>query len=35
VTAIFLEKISKGKIGTANPPFSAKAKRFDLQPLCF
>ncbi len=30
MSAIFLIKISKGKIGTANPPFSANAKRFDL-----
>jgi hypothetical protein len=30
VSAIFLEKISEGKIGTANPPLSANAPRFDL-----
>jgi hypothetical protein len=30
VPAIFLIKISKGKIRTANPPLSANAKRFDL-----
>ena len=29
VFALFLVKISKGKIGTANPPFSANAKKFD------
>ena len=29
VSALFLVKISKGKIGTANPPFSANAKRLD------
>ena len=26
----FLEKISKGKIGTANPSLSANAQRFDF-----
>jgi hypothetical protein len=30
VSAIFLEKISEGKIRTANLPLSANAKRFDL-----
>jgi hypothetical protein len=30
VSALFLEKISEGKIGTANPPFFAKAKKLDL-----
>jgi hypothetical protein len=30
VSAIFLIKISKGKIRTANPPLSANAQRFDL-----
>jgi hypothetical protein len=30
VFAIFLIKISKGKIRTANPSFSANVKRFDL-----
>jgi hypothetical protein len=29
VPAIFLIKISKEEIGTANPPFSANAKRLD------
>jgi hypothetical protein len=30
VSAIFLIKINKGEIRTANPPLSAKAKGFDL-----
>jgi hypothetical protein len=30
VSAIFLLKISEGKIGNANPPFSAEMKRYDL-----
>ena len=30
MSAIFLIKISKGKIRTANPPLSAAAKRFDI-----
>jgi hypothetical protein len=30
VFSIFLIKINKGEIRTANPPLSAKAKGFDL-----
>jgi hypothetical protein len=30
VSAIFLEKISEGKIGTANPQFFASVIRLDL-----
>jgi hypothetical protein len=29
VSAIFLKKINKGKIRTANPPLSANVKGFD------